>query len=46
MVGSIFSCVAPGMERFSLGLPQVVKKCTLEVGCGGVWNSESQVNLR
>ena len=34
-----FSYAAPGMERFSLDLPQVVKKrCTLKLGCGGVWN--------
>ena len=38
-VGSRFSCMAPGMERFSLDLQRAVKKCALEVGCGGVWNS-------
>ena len=38
-VGSRFSCVALGMERFSLDLPQPIKRCTLEVGCGGAWNS-------
>ena len=34
-----FSCAVSGMERFSLDLPRAVEKeCTLEVGCGGVWN--------
>ena len=38
-VGAKISYAAPGMERFSLDLPQVVKKrCTLKLGCGGVWN--------
>ena len=38
-----FSCVAPGMERFSLDRLRAVKKeCSLEVGCRGVWNLWSQ----
>ena len=33
-------CVSPGMEWFSLDLPQGIKKgSALEVGCRGVWNS-------
>ena len=35
-VCSRFSCMAPGMERFSLDLPRDVKKSALEVVCGGV----------
>ena len=35
------------MEKFSLDLPQTVEKeCALEKGCGGVWNSLPQANLR
>ena len=30
-------CIAPGMEKLSLHLPQAVRNivCALEVGCGG-----------
>ena len=46
-VGSRFSCVVSRMEKFSLDLPQTVEKeCALEKGCGGVWNSLPQANLR
>ena len=36
-----FSCVVSRLERFSLNLPQAVKKrgCALEVGCGCVFGS-------
>ena len=38
-----FSCVALGMERFSLDLLRAVKKgYALEVQCRGVWNLWSQ----
>ena len=38
-----FSCVASGMERFSLDRPRAVKKgCILEVGCEGVRHLLSQ----
>ena len=38
---SRFSCVTPGMEKFSLDLPWAVenRECALEVGCGGVFRS-------
>ena len=30
-----FSCMSPRMERFSLDLPEAVRKeCAFEVGCG------------
>ena len=45
-LGLRFSCVNPGMERFSLDLPKAVKKYALEVGCGIVWNSKSQDDLK
>ena len=39
------SCLSPRMEGFSLDLPEAVKKrCTLEVGCGGVWNCGRRQN--
>ena len=34
-VGSRFSCVAPGMEKFSLDLPQAVKKTCFGSGISG-----------
>ena len=40
---SKFSCVAEGMERLSLDLLQVVKNI---MGCGSVWNLQSQAGVR
>ena len=36
-MSSRFSCVTPGMEKFSLDLPRAIKK--LEAGSGGVLRS-------
>ena len=40
-VDSIFSCVAPGTEKFSLDLLGAVEnvECALESGCGGVFRT-------
>ena len=40
---SRFSCVAAGMERFFLDLMEAVKN---GAGCGSVWNSKLQTELR
>ena len=44
--GSKFSCMASEIKRFFLDMSQAVKKeCALEVGCEGVWNLRSQVQM-
>ena len=43
MMCSRYFCVAAGMEKFSLDLTQAVRNVA---GCGNVWNSWSQTDLR
>ena len=40
---SRFSCVVAGRKRFSLDLAEAVKN---GAGCGSVWNSKLQTELR